>query len=107
MVQKTSDPKFADGREQRQHSGHVMPRLTLRFEDHKYKTTDWSIGGFQIGRFHRPVRVGETLEGSVVTWRGLKHEAFKADVLRLGSEGDVSCRFLTVTRAIVNAMQRV
>ena len=107
MGQEKSDPKLPGGRERRQHPRHVMPRLTLRFEDHNYKTTDWSIGGFQISGFHRPVRPGETLEGSVVTWGGLKQEAFKADVLRLGPEGDVSCRLLTVTRAIVSAMQRV
>ena len=107
MGQKKGDPKIPGGHERRQHPRYVAPRLTLRFEDHNYKTTDWSIGGFRISGFHRPVRPGETLEGSVVTWGGLKKEAFEADVLRLDPEGDVYCRFLTLTRAIMNAMQRV
>ncbi len=100
MGQEKSDPKLPGGREQRQHPRYAMPRLSLRFEGHNYKTTDWSIGGFRISGFHRPVRPGETLEGSVVTWGGLKKEAFKADVVRLSHEGDVCCRFLTLTKAM-------
>ena len=103
MGQEKSDPKLAGGRERRQRPRHVVPRLTLRFEGHNYKTTDWSIGGFRISDFHRPVRPGETLEGSVVTWGGLKKEAFEADVLRLDPEGDVCCRFLTLTRATMSS----
>ena len=53
------------------------------------------------------MRPGEKLGGSVVSWGGLKKEAFEADVLRLDPEGDVCFRFLTLTRTIVNAMQRV
>ncbi len=104
MRQEKSDPKIPDERERRQHSRHVAPRLTLRFEDHNYKTIDWSIGGFRISDFHRPVRPGETLEGSVVTWGGLKKEAFKADVLRLSREGDVCCRFLTLPCAMLKKL---
>ena len=107
MGQEKSNLKFPGGQGRRQHPRYVAPRLTLRFEDHNYKTTEWSIGGFRISGFHRPVRPGEKLEGSVVTWGGLKKEAFEADVLRLDPEGDVCCRFLTLTRTIVNAMQRV
>ena len=104
MGQEKSHAKRAGGRELRQNLRHVARRLTLRFEDHNYKTADWSIGGFRISDFHRPVRPGDTLEGSVVMWGGLKQEAFKADVLRLTPEGDVCCRFLTMTRAVSKAM---
>ncbi len=104
MWQEMSNPEFAGGRERRQHPRHVARRLKLRFEDHNDKTTDWSIGGFRISDFHRPVRPGETLEGSVVTWGGLMKEAFKADVLRLNPEGDVCCRFLTLTRTTLRAV---
>ncbi len=104
MGQEKSDPKLPGGREQRQHPRYAMPRLSLRFEGHNYKTTDWSIGGFRISGFHRPVRPGEKLEGSVITWGGLKNEAFKADVLRLTPEGDVCFRFLTLTRTTLRAV---
>ena len=77
------------------------PPLTLRFEDHNYKTTDWSIGGFRISDFHRPVHPGDRLDGGVVTWGGLKQEAFEATVVRLSYEGDVCCRFLTLPLAMV------
>ena len=84
-------------RDVNQYPYHVARRLTLRIKDHNYKTTDWSIGGFRISRFHRLVHPGEELKGNVVTWGGLKQEAFKADVVRLSREGDVDCRFLTLT----------
>ena len=104
LKQEKSDPNLPGRRERRQHARHIAPRLTLRFEGHNYKTTDWSIGGFRISDFHRPVRRGEPLEGSVVTWLGLSHEAFKADVLRIGPEGEIACRFLTLPRKLLGAM---
>ncbi|MFP6730115.1 MAG: PilZ domain-containing protein [Alphaproteobacteria bacterium] len=104
LKQEKSDPNLPGRRERRQHARHIAPRLTLRFEGHNYKTTDWSIGGFRIRDFHRPVRRGEPLEGSVVTWLGLSHEAFKADVLRIGPEGEIACRFLTLPRKLLGAM---
>ena len=104
LGQEKSDPKLAAVGERRQHPRHVSPRLTLRFEGHNYKTTDWSFGGFRIRGFHRPLRPRETLEGSVVTWFGLEHKAFKADVLRLTPEGDVCCRFLTLPKAVARAL---
>ncbi len=104
MGQEKSDPKRADGRERCQHPRHVARRLTLRFEDHNYKTTDWSIGGFRISAFHRPVRPVDRLEGSVVTWGGLKQEAFEAAVVRLSRAGEVSCRFLTLPLAMLKKL---
>ena len=104
MGQEKSDPKLAGGRERRQYPRYVASRLTLRFEGHNYKTTDWSIGGFRISDFHRPVRPGDKLEGRVVTWGGLKREAFEADVVRVTPEGDVCCRFLTMIRAVLRAI---
>ncbi len=104
MGQEKSDPKLPGGRERRQHPRYVARRLTLRFEDHNYKTMDWSIGGFRISDFHRPLRPGDRLEGGVITWGGLKKEAFKADVLRLSSEGEVCCSFLTLPWAMLKKL---
>ncbi len=104
LGQEKSGLKLAGGRERCQHPRHVARRLTLRFEDHNDKTTDWSIGGFRISDFHRPVRPGDRLEGSVVTWGGLKQEAFEAAVVRLNREGDVCCRFLTLPWAMLRAL---
>ena len=104
MGQEKSDPKLAGGRKWRQRPRHVAPRLTLRFEDHNYKTIDWSIGGFRISDFHRPLRPDDRLEGDVITWGGLKQEAFEAVVVRLSREGDVCCRFLTLPMAMLRAV---
>ena len=104
MGQEKNDMKLAAVRERRQHSRHVAPRLTLRFEGRNYKTTDWSLGGFRISGFHRPVLRGEPLDGSVVTWFGLKREAFKAGIIRMSPEGDVCCRFLTLPKAVARTL---
>ena len=104
LGQEKSKSKLAAVRERRQHPRHVAPRLTLRFEGRNYKTTDWSIGGFRIKGFHRPVLRGEPLDGSVVTWFGLKREAFKASIIRLSPEGDVCCRFLTLPKAVARTL---
>ncbi len=104
MGQQKRHPMLAGVHRKRQRPRHVARQLTLRFEDHNYKTIDWSIGGFRISDFHRPVRPGETLEGSVVTWGGLKKEAFKAVVLRLTREGDVCCSFLTLPWAMLKKL---
>ncbi len=104
MGQQKRDPKLAGECKWRQRPRHVARPLKLRFEDHNYKTIDWSIGGFRISGFHRPVRPGDTLEGGVVTWSGLKKEAFKAVVLRLTPEGDVCCSFLTLPWAMLKKL---
>ena len=104
LGQEKNDMKLAAVRERRQHSRHVAPRLTLRFEGRNYKTTDWSLGGFRISGFHRAVLRGEPLDGSVVTWFGLKREAFKAGIIRMSPEGDVCCRFLTLPKAVARTL---
>jgi len=104
MGQQKRDPKLAGVHRKRQRPRHVARQLTLRFEDHNYKTIDWSIGGFRIGGFHRPVLPRDTLEGGVVTWGGLKKEAFKAVVVRLTQEGEVCCSFLTMPWAVLKKL---
>lgn len=96
-----------DGHEKRRHRRHVSPPLTLHFEGHRYRTRDWSIGGFRLDAFHRPLKPGDTLQGSVKTLFGLASEDFEADVVRPIAEGGYGCRFLTLPRAVLGAAGRV
>ncbi len=84
--------------ERRQHARRSSPILTLRIEGKKYKTLDWSLGGFRIEGFHREIRTGETLKGSVDKLGGLRREPFEVDVVRLTQEGHVCCRFLVMPK---------
>ena len=70
-----------EGSERRRHPRHSQPRLVLRIEERKYRTRDWSLGGFRIDGFHRSVYSEEELEGVVTTWTGLFRESFNADVV--------------------------
>jgi len=107
MASESSPPRLAAGSERRKHPRRLLPRLTLRIEDRKYRTNDWSIGGFRIGGFHREVRPGDMLTGSIVTWAGLRRESFEADVVRMTPEGQVSCRFLILPRAVLRIISQV
>ena len=59
---------WAGGRERRQHPRFASPYLVLRIEGHKYRTQDWSMGGFRISDFHREIRTGEDVVGSIDSW---------------------------------------
>lgn len=107
MASESSDPKLAGVPERRRHPRRLLPPLSLRIEERKYKTDDWSIGGFRIGAFHREVRPGDMVTGSVVTWGGLRREAFEADVVRLTAEGGISCRFLALPRLVLKIVSGI
>ncbi len=94
-----------EGAERRRHPRRELPRLVLRVEDHKYRTRDWSFGGFRIDRFHRPVDTGERLRGVVTTWTNLFREEFDADVVRSGEGGDVRCEFVELPRSLRDALE--
>ncbi len=101
MASDGSTSKTAKGRERRQHARHSTPRLTIRIEDRKYRTYDWSLGGFRISGFHREIRSGENLVGNVDRLGGLFREPFEADVVRVTAEGDVCCRFLLLPKTVM------
>ena len=58
------------------------------------------MGGFRISDFHREIRTGEDVVGSIDSFAGLVREPFEADVVRLTEEGDVCCRFLVLPKAV-------
>jgi hypothetical protein len=87
----------AERRKQPRNSG---PQLILRFEGQKYKTLDWSIGSFRIKDFHRPLRSGERLQGSIYSWFGMRHEDFEANVVRVEPSGEIGCMFLNLPRTV-------
>ena len=104
MVDETDEER--EGRERRRHPRFKMPRLVLRIENQKYRTRDWSLGGFRINEFHRPVASGEQLQGVATTWTGLFRELFDADVVRSGTDGEVRCKFLGRPKALLEALSK-
>ena len=97
---------LGSGRDRRQHERIKSPRLTLRIESQKYRTLDWSLGGFRIGPFHRRLGAKETLTGTIESMAGLLRETFEADITRITEEGDVCCRFLVLPKAVLKAMAK-
>jgi hypothetical protein len=107
MTDETSEASAAgEGSERRRHPRHSQPRLVLRIEERKYRTRDWSLGGFRIAGFHRPVDREEELEGVVTTWTGLFRESFNADVVHSGTGGDLRCRFRELPEALREALNK-
>ncbi len=94
------------GPERRQHERYKTPRLVLRIEEQKYRTLDWSMGGFRIGPFHRPLGPRETLTGTIDQMAGLLREPFEADITRITEDGEVCCRFLTLPNAVLKAVAK-
>ncbi len=64
------------------------------------------MGGFRISDFHREIRTGEDVVGSIDSFAGLVREPFEADVVRLTEEGDVCCRFLVLPKAVLNTLAK-
>ena len=57
--------KWFRARDRREHFRRPIPVLILTIEDTKYRTVDWSLGGFAIRDFHRRLDVGDKLSGGI------------------------------------------
>lgn len=51
--------------EQRAHTRYQSPAVHLTLEGQRYRTLDWSLGGFRIPAFHRVLVRGDRLAGTV------------------------------------------
>jgi hypothetical protein len=89
--------------ERRRHARHRSPALTLVVEGHRYKTLDWSLGGFRIAAFHRPLAAGMRIEGTVRGVSGAKPGEFLAEVARVAPNG-IGLRLIEIASATFVAM---
>ncbi len=78
--------------------------IKVRVEGKQYDTLDWSLGGFLINGYHRPLEIGECLSGKIGPVDGVKAGDFIVEVVRTIDDGDVGVRFIEISSEIFLAM---
>lgn len=83
----------------------TKPALWVELDGRRYRARDWSLGGFRVADFGKPVRSREKLTGRV---EGIGCVgSFSAEVVRVHEDGSMAGRFLEITPAILMAMGTV
>ena len=102
-------PSAMVGHDRRARSRIEGRSIRLAIDGTRYKTLDWSLGGFRIAGFHRTLSVSEEVAGEVLGSRWVAGGAFTAELCwsRDGQAGfrflDISSRtFLSLARHIDN-----
>ena len=95
------------GAERRQHPRYTHRSLVLRIDGHRYRTIDWSLGGFRIGTFHREVAVGTMIEGKVAKCGRIQSGEFTAEVIRFTEDGGIGLRWMAISPATFIGMSSV
>ena len=90
-------------RDRRAHVRYETPRLTITHDGVDYRSTDWSLGGFQLDEFRATLRVGNKLEGEI-RLEGSEKGVFSAEIVTIGDSGNISARFLAITPRVFLAM---
>lgn len=96
-LQKAQSPAAAERRRYRRVSALVL-RVTI--EGVRYKTSDWSLGGFRLaaGPENRPI--GEHVTGTVRIGMAGISGPFAAEIVRQDDEGGVAFRFIDISSRV-------
>ena len=96
-------------RNQRQFERHDSgPQLTIRIEKIKYKTIDWSIGGFRINMPEATVTKGDVIDGEIVGGiRRVKDRKISMRVARIKDNGDVGFQITELSHEAFSALNEL
>jgi hypothetical protein len=97
-------PNFVERRKHRRIYGHS---LSLTIEGKRYETLDWSLGGFRIADFHRPLAPCQQLAGTVIGHSGVRDGEFTAAIVRTTVGGEVGCRWLDISCVTLMSMANI
>jgi hypothetical protein len=92
--------------ERRKHERIYGHSLSLTIEGERYQTLDWSLGGFRIADFHRPLAARQQITGEV-DGRSVRGGEFTAEIVRLTVGGEVGCRWLDISGATLMSMANI
>ena len=92
------------GKERRQFARHAGTSLTVQVEGHKYKTLDWSLGGFRLPSFHHPIQPKERFSGRLTPARGGTPGEFTAEVVWVKEDGHCGVKLIEITPATFLSM---
>jgi PilZ domain len=93
--------------DRRVHRRYSQPPLHLEIDGKRFKTTDWSLGGFRIQGYQEAVAVGGRLTGQIKSFNSSGPGTFVAEVVRIAESGEIGLRLLEITPAIFVAMARL
>ncbi len=88
----------------RRHHRAAAPELTLTIEGKAYATTDWSMSGFRIANFKRPVTANEYVEGKIGPIGPSNGGSFKASIVRVTEDGGFGACWSKIDRDVYHGM---
>ncbi len=97
--------KFA--RDLRDHQRHRVPKLMVRFNGSRYKTDDWSLGGFKIDNCNKTLEPLEQISGEISMPIDGSKGLFTAEVIWTDDDGAAGLRFLAISPQILAVMAEV
>ena len=80
------------------------PPLHLKIDGKRFKTADWSLGGFRINGYHKRLKIGDRLTGQIKSINSSGPGTFVAEVVRIAETGGIGLRLLEITPAVFIAM---
>jgi hypothetical protein len=92
--------------ERRHYFRHNARPLKIDVEGQRYETLDWSLGGFSISNFHRPIAAGDRLRGKLGPVGGAKSGHFIAEITRVSPDGKIGLRWTEITSTSFFALSR-
>ena len=92
--------------DRRVHRRFSYPPLLLEIDGKRFKTTDWSLGGFRIDGYRETLAIGARLTGQIQFISSSSSGTFVAEVVRTSETGEVGLRLLEITPAVFIAMAR-
>ena len=95
---------WSEKREQARHVG--PPQIVMKIDGQRYATHNWSIGGFRLVDFHRPLRSGDIIAGQFISGiRKVKDRNFDARVIRVNASGQVGAQFVELSHEAFIALR--
>ena len=98
------EPVQPPGAERRRHRRIQSSRLTIFIDGKRYKTNDWSLGGFRVvvpgNKFATGVRISGALHGPGLFDRGV----YEATISWVSDTGEIGAHFIEVSHESFLAM---
>ena len=93
--------------ERRQHTRYKEPALFVWIDRQRYRTADWSLGGFRLNEFHGELAPRQKVSGRIAPGRFRRSGGFVAQVVRVSKEHGIGFRFLEISPSMFDTMSRL
>lgn len=94
-----------DEARRRLHTRYASDALRVEINRRRYRTLDWSLGGFRLDRCALALGADDQVRGRIA-FKGMAPGEFVAEVTHIGESGEIGFRFLEVSPQILLSMGR-